>query len=390
MEHQKLEGSYCVSVDVDAVKQTNLQGSRTVWFYLKTMFMFTKSDFKTVVIPQSVFALAVVLSHTQTGNIANDFRDLLKWRLPCMLIWIWTHLLVENISNQRLPGSVVEDTVNKPWRPIPAGRITPYEAQKVLRVAVPAAMGLSAILGSFVASVTLMVFIWLYNDLEGSRAGPWQRNVINAAGLSCFGWGAILVLLGGDNLLNDVLCKWLMLLAAVIITTVQAQDLPDMEGDSACGRKTMPILYGQAWSRYGLAVFLLLWSVVCPAFWHVSSPLVWAATLLIGSTMAALTTLRWDPFFDLIRHSLAGGHSSPLDQIDHDFNCLSRVTGLVPDHTLLKLPHASVELCINLYAIGHMSNVAKGLRSEVPWLDDQHLEAWCKDSELLRQAFYGS
>ncbi|KAH6678006.1 UbiA prenyltransferase family, partial [Halenospora varia] len=198
------------------------------------------------------------------------------------------------------PGSVVEDTVNKPWRPIPASRITPYEAQRVLRVAVPAAMGLSAILGSFVASVTLMAFIWLYNDLEGSGAGPWQRNVLNAAGLLCFGWGAVLVLLGGDDLLNDVLCKWLMLLAAVIITTVQAQDLPDVGGDSAYGRKIMPTLYGQAWSRYGLAVLLLLWSVVCPAFWHVSSLLVWVATLLIGSTMTALTTLRWDPFFDLI------------------------------------------------------------------------------------------
>jgi 4-hydroxybenzoate polyprenyltransferase len=157
-------------------------------------------------------------------------------------------------------------------------------------------------MGSLQASLALIAFIWLYNDLDGSGAGPWQRNALNAAGLSCFGWGAVSVLFGGqiDALLTDVLCKWLLLLAAVIITTVHAQDFPDVEGDEACGRKTMPLLYGQAWSRYGLAVFLILWSAVCPAFWQVSSPLVWAVSLLIGGAMAALTVFRWDAYSDLI------------------------------------------------------------------------------------------
>ena len=217
-----------------------------------------------------------------------------------MLIWIWIHLLVENISNQRLPGSVVEDAANKPWRPIPAGRLTPSEAQILLRIAVPVAMGVSRILGSFEASVTLMTLIWLYNDLGGSGSGPWQRNVLNAAGLSCFGWGAVSVLLGGDDLLNNLLCKWLILLAAVITTTVHAQDFPDVDGDSACGRRTMPLLYGQVWSRYGLAVSLVFWSIVCLTFWDVSSPVVWSATLLIGGMTAGLTAFHWDPFYDRI------------------------------------------------------------------------------------------
>jgi len=262
------------------------------------LFLFTKSDFKTVIFPQSVFALAFGLSLSQTGKVAYIPREILKWRLLSMLLWVWIHLLVENISNQRLPKSVLEDVASKPWRPIPAGRLTPNEAQNLLRSTVPLAMGTSHLLGNFDASVTLMVFVWLYNDLGGDGAGPRQRNALNAAGLSCFGWGAIQALLGGDCPLSDFIYKWLMLLAAVITTTVHAQDFPDVDGDGASGRKTMPLIYGQAWSRYGLAVLVLFRSVVCPAFWHVSSLAIWAMMLLIGGAIATLTTFVWDPFYD--------------------------------------------------------------------------------------------
>ncbi|CAG8952804.1 hypothetical protein HYFRA_00009049 [Hymenoscyphus fraxineus] len=285
------------------VEHTNFDGihqeaRRTIWFHLYTLFLFTKSDFKTVIFPQSVFALSFAYSHTQSGT-SLAFGEIFKWRFPCMLVWIWVHLLVENVANQRLPGSVLEDTENKPWRPLPSGRITPDEAQSVLRILVCVAVAMSVLLGSFEASVTLMTCIWLYNDLDGSGAGPWQRNLLNAAGLSCFGWGAVAVLFSGDGFPKDLLWKWLSLLAAVITTTVHAQDFPDVEGDTKSGRKTMPLYYGQRPSRYGLAILLLLWSVACPAFWHVNL-LVGAAPLFIGIGMAGMTAFRCDIFYDAI------------------------------------------------------------------------------------------
>lgn len=287
-------------IPISMFPQSNLtlkEHNRTLLYQLNTLYLFTKSDFKTVVLPQSAFALAAANSQIHTNN---ETRGTLIWRLPSMVLWIWIHLLIENISNQRLPGSVLEDTVNKPWRPIPSGRLTPQQARSILRTVVPVAMSISAYFGSLEASLALMVFIWLYNDLDGSNAGPLQRNVLNAAGLSCFGWGAVSVLLHNDRLVDDLLCQWLMLLAAVITTTVHAQDFPDLKGDTACGRITMPLLYGQAWSRYGLAVFLILWSVVCPAFWKVHSPLAWAAPLIIGSVMAGVTSFRWESCYDLL------------------------------------------------------------------------------------------
>lgn len=93
-------------------------------------------------------------------------------RLPHMLIRIWLHLLVENISNQRLPGSVMEDSINKPWRPIPSGRLTSKEAESLLRLCVLLAMGVSVFLHAFQANTALITFVWIHNDLGGSGVGP--------------------------------------------------------------------------------------------------------------------------------------------------------------------------------------------------------------------------
>lgn len=290
---------------IDLAKQ-----ERTVLYHLKTLFLFTKSDFKTVVFPQAVFALA--FGSSQVARTVTSTQQLLL-RVPCMLLWLWLHLLVENISNQRLPGSIVEDKVNKPWRPIPSGRLTPSEADSLLRLCVLSALGMSVFLGAFEASTALMVFIWLYNDLGGSELGPLQRNALNAAGLSCFGWGAVSILGGSGSdtsyldddgalllNMNPRLAMWLTLSSLVISTTIHAQDFPDVEGDRARGRLTMPLLYGETCSRWALGVPVIIWSFVCPAFWQVASPLVWSASVFIGFAMALLTMLGRDVRSDMV------------------------------------------------------------------------------------------
>ncbi|CAG8953580.1 hypothetical protein HYFRA_00010039 [Hymenoscyphus fraxineus] len=269
--------------------------NRTLWFHLNTLLLFTKSDIKTTLLPHTVFAISLVLHGAHAESILVG--DNLKWRFPFMILWIWVHLLIFTIANQRLPACIVEDTANKSWRPLPSHRISVSEALVLLRTIVPIAMGLSILLGGFEASVTLMTFVWLYNDLEGSGAGPCQRNILNGAGYSCFGWGAVSVLVGGS--LNGLLLRWLLLLAAVITTTVHAQDFPDVEGDAKSGRETMPLRYGQAVPRYVLSILSIFWSAICLAFWNISSPLVWAAPILIGGTMAVMTAFRWNQWYDI-------------------------------------------------------------------------------------------
>ena len=208
-----------------------------------------------------------------------------------MLMWIWLHLLVEDISNQRLPQSILEDKENKPWRPIPRGRLTPVQALSLLRIIVGLALLLSICLGSLTPSVTLMTMVWLYNDLDGSSVGVIQRNVLNAIGLACFGWGSVSVLLAG-NFSSDglrLLQNWTMLTATAVATTIHTQDLPDMVGDRTRGRRTIPLVYGENWTRFSVAILVPMWSLVCTAFWRVS--LLTSVTMLATALGLGLLVL---------------------------------------------------------------------------------------------------
>lgn len=210
-----------------------------------------------------------------------------------MIFWLWIHLLAEDITNQRLPDAIAEDIVNKPWRPIPSGRMSSEEARQILRALVPIAVLTSAVLKSFEPSVTFMTLNWLYNDLDVASAGPLQRNMLNAAGIACFGWGAVTTLLGVSKDVghNAMLTHWTLLTAAVIMSTIQAQDFPDVAGDKIRGRKTIPLVFNEDWARGTLAGLILFWSTVCLVFWNVKSTIIWVALLGIGSTISYKTTL---------------------------------------------------------------------------------------------------
>ncbi|POS80966.1 UbiA prenyltransferase [Diaporthe helianthi] len=279
------------NVNVESVKHNR----RTLWYKLETLYLFTKGDFKSIVVPHSIFAISVVFSKADLLHTAKyEFNPgRILTRIPLMIFWLWIHLLVEDISNQRLPGGIAEDTLNKPWRPIPSGRLSAEEAQQILRVLVPLALLTSTVLSSSRPSATLMTLVWLYNDLDAANAGPMQRNMLNAAGLACFGWGALTTLIGSSEAVggNTVLICWIALTAAVVMTTIHAQDFPDVAGDKARGRKTIPLVFNEVLARATLAFLVLFWSVVCLVFWDVKSPMVWVAMLGMAGAMSLKTVL---------------------------------------------------------------------------------------------------
>ncbi|KAH7014404.1 UbiA prenyltransferase family-domain-containing protein, partial [Microdochium trichocladiopsis] len=255
-------------------------------YHLHTLFLFNKSDVKTVIVPQAVFALAAASSclPTPASGDPSPIRpstlpSITPTRTLLMLAWLYLHVLLESIANQRLPSSILEDSLNKPWRPLPAGRITPSQSQRLLRFGVPAGLVLSVVLGNVAPAGVLICLMWVYNDLDGSSAGPLQRNLLNAAGLACFGWGALGAL------------RWTLLIALIVATTIHAQDFPDLEGDRERGRRTMPLVYGQMPSRWALAAGLVTWSVVCLRFWVVPLGICWMPPVLLGGFMAGLTVV---------------------------------------------------------------------------------------------------
>jgi 4-hydroxybenzoate polyprenyltransferase len=252
---------------------------------MRTLWLFTRSDLKTVVLPQTIFGLTVALSGgALTTNESPKYLDVLN-RLPLLVLWIWLSLLSEVIANQRLPHSIVEDSINRPWRPIPSKRLRPDEARKLLLWIIPSIYITSLVLGGTNAFIALTIFSYMYNDLDGANESPLSRNVLNACGLSAFSVGAAEVATGNNAFnLRSRAYIWIAVLAAIITSTVQIQDLPDLEGDKARGRKTVPLVYGDGVTRWSLVVTILPWSIFCPFYWRLS---IWGYILpcFIGAMM---------------------------------------------------------------------------------------------------------
>ncbi|KAI0359001.1 hypothetical protein OH77DRAFT_1374994, partial [Trametes cingulata] len=189
-----------------------------------TLWLFTLSDLKTIFFPTLVFgtAAAPISSTAQLGPRA---------------IWIWLHLLQFCLSNQCL--SPEEDASNKPWRPIPAGRITTGIARRLRWALLFICLSVSAYYGVLGASVALALGTLAHNEL-GMDAVWLPRNVCNAVGYAAFNAGATYVACGGDCTPKAMSVAAQVLNALVILTTIQAQDFQDTAGDRETGRRTLP------------------------------------------------------------------------------------------------------------------------------------------------------
>lgn len=204
-------------------------------------------------------------------------------RLPAALFWDWTQLLVLDVANQRRPESIAEDKLNKPWRPIPSGRIEANTARQLLLCSIPVSYILSTkVLGGEYEAATLYILNWIYNEL-GAESHWFLRNVLNAAGLTYLAAGPTAVLIRKSTReLEGVSIEWFLICLAILFTTIQVQDLRDQEGDSKRGRETMPLVVGDSVTRWLTAGAILSWSIIIPAYWRSSSLLCWAVSLFLG------------------------------------------------------------------------------------------------------------
>ncbi|KAB2569319.1 Fumagillin beta-trans-bergamotene synthase [Lasiodiplodia theobromae] len=228
-----------------------------------------------MILPATVFGLATTLSGPLlTTNTSPDYYAILC-RLPLVILSTWMELLVFDLSNQRQPGSAVEDAVNKPWRPIPSGRISEAAARHLLMAAIPATIIKSVLLGTTLETLVFFILTWIYNDLAASESHYLIRTLINALGISTYSASAAAVAaripaplplplhtytlpLGPQHLtistpLTPRFYTWLLLLSLAIFLTITTQDLPDLPGDAAKGRPSMPLAIGEARARWSIA-----------------------------------------------------------------------------------------------------------------------------------------
>jgi 4-hydroxybenzoate polyprenyltransferase len=209
--------------------------------WLHTLWLFTRSDLKTIVIPSSIFGVLGGLPEAGLTIPTGDSDFAIMRRLPLVVAWVWLVLLPFNIDNQRRAAAIDEDRANRPWRPLPSQRLTPDQAFTLMIACHIMALVYSCVVGGLPQSLVGILLGNLYNELGGADRSCVTKNALNALGYVTFTMGAVAVAACSDLAPRSL--EWFAMLGAIIFSTVQMQDLPDIEGDAVRGRRTVPRKY---------------------------------------------------------------------------------------------------------------------------------------------------
>ncbi|KAJ8594953.1 hypothetical protein M405DRAFT_728919 [Rhizopogon salebrosus TDB-379] len=228
-----------------------IDGSRRICELVVTLFLFTKSDVLTGLIPITLFVLAAA-PHPHLA------------RIPETIVWMWMHILKHDISNQIQDPE--EDKMNKPDRPLPSGRISTQNAAYVRWTLVPICLAFSAKYGGQALASSACVeaiSIW-YNHFGGDK-GWISKNLLTASGYICVEIGAIIVA-GPNRYIDSVGARAITFNCAVFATTIHAQDFKDEEGDRSTGRRTLVTLF-PTFARTSMMIGIPLWSFCLSRLW---------------------------------------------------------------------------------------------------------------------------
>jgi hypothetical protein len=128
-------------------------------YHIYSIWLFTYSDIKTIIVPKTIFGALGALSAPSFGfrliHIPSPLE--VSLRLPLTILWVWINLLPFAIDNQRHLSSIEEDKINKPWRVMPSGRMIPAQAKRLMLCLYPVAALVSWQIGGFPQCLALMV-----------------------------------------------------------------------------------------------------------------------------------------------------------------------------------------------------------------------------------------
>ncbi|PSN58943.1 hypothetical protein BS50DRAFT_661341 [Corynespora cassiicola Philippines] len=258
------------------------------------LYLITVDDTPTFVVPNTIFGIAGMATGPLLVAATGEPHEplLLHQSIYCVaqtVLYNWTNLLVFDLANQR--QSSHEDALNKPWRPIPSGRMSSVQMRRLLLIAIPLVLAYNHfILHVGVETGALFILTWLYNDLGGGDENWILRNGIIACAFGLYNLGSLKVAAISASLVihsraapvaaTRIGLEWAMLISGVIFTTMHVQDLKDVEGDKTRGRCSAPIILGPKAAAWTVAVPVLLWSAICSIFWNAPLPVVLVTSLL--------------------------------------------------------------------------------------------------------------
>jgi 4-hydroxybenzoate polyprenyltransferase len=247
-----------LSVTTQLVRPT--QEPQQLSYHVHTLVLFTYDQFFDTIIPGTIFGILTTLSGPGLSLVVEPTSTVLL-RAPVISVWLWLIILQFCLQNQCSDGSPEEDAINKPWRPIPSGRITLADAKTLL-----GATCLVAGLTSWYLGVVYPFLVWtllstLYNDLGGSDRSGFVRHAFCGGFFTCSFGGALLIALNGQSV-SKTAAQWTFLVCwCILMTTIQTQEFRDEIGDKQRGRRTLVTELGRVralWTVYATVTF---WSL---------------------------------------------------------------------------------------------------------------------------------
>jgi 4-hydroxybenzoate polyprenyltransferase len=185
------------------------------------------------------------------------------------------------------------DRVNKPYRPLPSGLLTPREARAIALVltagALMAALAVNPIFFALATAGMAMTFFYSAPPVR-FKARLWVNNIAQALIRGVL--GPLTVWTVYARITPDVLALTSVVFL-LIVTGQSVKDIPDMKGDAAFGIRTIPVVYGVPVCNRIVAVGAVA-SGVLAAIWSTLGVLPWSTLLLYTPLAAALVyfTLR--------------------------------------------------------------------------------------------------
>jgi hypothetical protein len=138
---------------------------RRFCFHVYSLWLFSWSDLKTIVFPQTTFAVLSALSKARPESRVYNSKEqlIIIQRTPLVLLWVWINLIPFEINNQRQSKDIAEDGINKPWRTLPSGRWTSRQATHVMILFYLLAIAMSWYVGGLRWSMILL-FLGAYTQ----------------------------------------------------------------------------------------------------------------------------------------------------------------------------------------------------------------------------------
>ena len=210
----------------DEKKQEHQSQIHSLLYDVHTIWLVTRNDLKSIVIPETAFGICSALAGPMLTSNSSPNAIVILERVPLVVLWNWINVLIFDLANQRLPRSIIEDSINKPWRPIPSRRLSACQARRLLLAVIPIAIPITFYTGGMQELIAMNTLSYMYNDLGGADENFVVRNLINAAGFICYSAGATRVACGHEQYsLNEKAYEWLAIVGGIVFSTLQMQDM---------------------------------------------------------------------------------------------------------------------------------------------------------------------